>query len=103
MKKLISLLSFLFLFTSVSFGQHYLNEDYSNPYFEIIEEHDNTLTIYMTRESSESFACDDFEFICTKNKDGNFYYYFTESTKNQKTQKFRIPENRTILLSHSHN
>ena len=83
MKKLISLLSFLFLFTSVSFGQHYLNEDYSNPYFEIGEVLENTLTIYMTRESTESFACDDFEFICTKNKDGNFYYYFNDDGDNK--------------------
>ena len=83
MKKLISLLSFLFLFTSVSFGQHYLNDDYSNPYFEIGEVLENTLTIYMTRESTESFACDDFEFICTKNKDGNFYYYFNDDGDNK--------------------
>ena len=62
---------------------YYLNEDYSNPYFEIGEEHDNTLTIYMTRESTESFACDDFEFICTKNKDGNFYYYFNDDEDNK--------------------
>ena len=83
MKKLISLLSFLFLFTSVSFGQHYLNEDYSNPYFEIGEVLENTLTIYMERESTESFACDDFRFICTKNKDGNFYYYFNDDGDNK--------------------
>ena len=83
MKKLISLLSFLFLFTSVSFGQLYLNDNYSNPYFEIGEVLENTLTIYMERESTESFACDDFRFICTKNKDGNFYYYFNDDGDNK--------------------
>lgn len=82
MKKLISILSFSFLFTSVSFGQHYLNDDYSNPYFEISNTDENTLTIFMARESTESFACDDFIFTCAKNKDGNFYYYFNDDGDN---------------------
>lgn len=82
MKKFISLLSFLFLFTSISFGQHYLNEDYLNPWFEISMD-ENMITIYMARESTQTFACEDYEFNCTKNKDGNYYYYFGEEGDNE--------------------
>ena len=69
MKKLILCFYFTILSIFISFGQHYLNGDYSNPYFEIYENDDKSLRLFMALESSESFVCDDLEFICKKEND----------------------------------
>ena len=78
MKKLIFCFYFSFISISLSYGQHYLNVDYSNPYFEIFESDDKTMHIHMEIESSGSFACDNFDFIWTKQNDGNYNFYLGE-------------------------
>ncbi len=83
MKKLILCFYFTILSIFISFGQHYLNGDYSNPYFEIYENDDKSLRLFMALESSESFVCDDLEFICTKENDGNYYFYLGEKKDNE--------------------
>ena len=37
----------------------------------------------MALESSESFVCDDLEFICKKENDGNYYFYLGEEKDNE--------------------
>lgn len=78
MIKVLATFCFLGSFVFTSHGQHYLNVDYSNPYFEIFESDDKTMHIHMEIESSGSFACDNFDFYCTKQNDGNFYFYLGE-------------------------
>jgi len=79
MLKLSSFLLFLGVFISFhSFSQNYLNKDYSNPYFQIIDRSDSSITIYMDIESDAIHACDSPEFICTLSSDGNFYCFTSE-------------------------
>lgn len=78
MKKLLSFYFFSIISVSISYGQHYLNVDYSNPYFEIFESDDKTIYIHMEIESSGNFACDNFDFYCIKQNDGNYYFYLGE-------------------------
>ena len=78
MKNLFTCLCFSIVSISMSYGQHYLNVDYSNPFFEIFESDETSMRIHMEIESSGSFACDNFDFTCTKQKDGNYYFYIGE-------------------------
>lgn len=79
MLKLSSILFFIgFLLANNSICQNYLNEDYSNPYFQIIDRTDSTITIHMDMESDEIHACDSPDFICTLNSDGNYYCFISE-------------------------
>lgn len=79
MLKLSSFLLFLgVLVLGNSFSQNYLNKDYGNPYFQIIDRSDTSITIYMDIASDATHACDSPEFICTLNLDGNYYCFTSE-------------------------